>query len=128
MIKNLTTGETYKDVAEAAIALGVYKRRISDHLSGYYAHIDTIRLKRIRIRLPKKYRAVRNDLRKPVRCLETRKVYVSVTSAAKAFGATTAAISRCVASGKPLNGYRFEWAACKVVPKSADLFGPIRHV
>lgn len=125
MIKNLTTGETYKDVAEAARALGVYKRRISDHLSGYYAHIDTIRLKRIRIRLPKKYRPVRNDLRKPVRCLETRKVYVSVTSAAKSFNVRTSAISRCIASGAALNGYHFEFVTPKRV---GDLFGPVNHV
>ncbi|QIG75315.1 putative HNH endonuclease protein [Rhizobium phage RHph_Y52] len=109
MIKNSTTGKVYKNAAEAAHDLSVTQKDIRLHLNGSVRSIRGNRLvyiskKRIRIRRP--------HLQKPVRCIDTGRVYVSVRSAAKAHGISVDQLSRLLNGRRvssTINNVRFEW-------------------
>lgn len=128
MIHNITKNTIYRDVAEAAHALCVRRKDIYAHLRGHYVHINGDRLKYILPKNNRKKPIVRDDLRKPVRCLDTGRVYVSQSAAAKAYRVSVQVMSQHLnrTGHLRIHGVMFEWVHRP--KRHNDLFGPIQHV
>lgn len=109
LIKNLTTGESYRTVTAAAAILTVSIKDIRMHLSGKIRRIRGQRLICIETKKPRKRRR-RDDLRKPIICIETKREYVSVTSAAKQFKVSVSDLSKHLRGHRgDVKGFTFEY-------------------
>lgn len=136
MIKNVTTGDVYKNATEAAKSLRVTVKMVLMHLDANekrtkFASVRGCKLKEVRDKVRKRQRNTRPDLRIEIRCNMTGARYTSIKQAAKIAGVLYSMMYRHLYKRKPryVNGMTYTFAPPKrdyvrrVVTN--DLFGRI---